>query len=89
MVVGMYQTVGQKVTKNPRTVEEFETMMKETLKEARGYVSPFVKKSAEDKKVITYDPKKNPFAPLYRPDREIIVKKDKYHQIDPVVYITP
>ena len=84
MVVGMYQGAKQTVTRNPRTVEEFEEMMKESVKAAKGYKSPFVKKTPSDsKKVIVHDPAKNPFAPLYRPDREVLVTKDRYHITEP------
>lgn len=89
MVVGMYRTIEQKVVSNPRTVEEFEAMMKESVKQSKNYVSPFVKKKPSDaKEVIIHDPKKNPFAPLYRPDKEVIFYiKDKYHIAEPPRYL--
>ena len=86
MVTGMamYGSFGERIAKSPKTVEEFEAMMKESVKIGKTYVSPFVKKTPENKKeVIIHDPQKNPFAPLYRPDKEVIYTKDKYHIIDP------
>ena len=63
----------------PRTVEAFEGMMKDLLKEAKNYKSPFV----ATKKPVVHNPAKNPFAPLYRPDREILYTVDKYHPFEP------
>ncbi len=79
MVAGIYGSVSKEVSQ-PKTVEAFEGMMKNLLKEAKNYKSPFV---AQQKEVIIHNPAKNPFAPLYRPDREVLYTMDKFHQAEP------
>ena len=68
------------VALQPKTVEAFEGMMRDLVKEARNYKSPF---AAKQKEIIIHNPAKNPFAPLYRPDREVLYTMDKYHQFEP------
>ncbi|MCR5266411.1 MAG: hypothetical protein K6E29_07445 [Cyanobacteria bacterium RUI128] len=87
MVVGIYRTANETVTRNPRTVEEFEEMMKESVRIGKTYVSPFVKKKPVDNNIVTYDPNLSPFAPLYRPGREVLISKDKLHPLNPPRYL--
>ncbi len=79
MVAGIFGSVS-KGSSQPKTVEAFEGMMKNLVAEAKSYKSPFV---ADKKKIVVHDPKRNPFAPLYRPDREVLYTMDKYHQAEP------
>jgi hypothetical protein len=79
MVAPVFRTAT--TSPSPRNVAEFENMMKKLVKESKGYKSPFV--AAPDKEIIIHDPKKNPFAPLYRPDKEVLYKLDKYHKFEP------
>lgn len=74
MVAGMHKSMGQNVFGTPKTIEEFENVMKKVVNASKEYKRP-----QETKKIIVHDPAKNPFAPLYRPDREVIFVKDKYH----------
>lgn len=89
MVVGLYRSVEQGVVRNPKTVEEIETMVKQSLKEVKNYKNPFQNKQINEKRIVIHDPAKNPFAPLYRPDKEVLFTKDKYHIIEPPRYIAP
>lgn len=92
MVAPVY-TSGMRIVAQPRTVEGFETMMKGLAKEAKTYKSPFVPKSKVEnpvikakKEIVVYDPSKNPFAPLYKPDSQVLYKLDAYHQFEPPKY---
>ena len=79
MVSGMYMTAGQEVFGNAKTVPEFEELMKKVAKASKTYRQP----QDSAKKVITHNPEKNPFAPLYRPDREVLFIQDHYHYAPP------
>lgn len=68
------------VALQPKTVEAFEGMMRDLVIKSRNYKSPF---AAKQKEIIIHNPAKNPFAPLYRPDREVLYTMDKYHQFEP------
>lgn len=79
MVVGLYRAGNEAVTRSPRTVEEFEEMMKESVRMGKKYVSPYVKKKPSDCKIVTYDPNVSPFTPYYEPQKRGL----KCAQIEP------
>ena len=84
MFASVSHSVGQRTTLSPQRVEEFENMMKNFVKQGREWEQ--AKAAKQGKKAIIYKPAENPFAPLYKPDQEVLVKVDKYH-IPPARYI--
>lgn len=84
MYASVVHSAGQRATLSPQRVKEFENMMKNLVKEGREWEQARVAK--QGKKAIPYKPAENPFAPLYKPDQEVLVRVDKYH-IPAVRYI--
>lgn len=81
MVSGMYAAMGQDVFGKARTIPEFEEIMKKVVKASKMYKQP----QNTAKKVVVHNPEKNPFAPLYRPDREVLFRQDSYHYAPPQI----
>lgn len=82
MVSGMFMTAGQDVFGKAKTIPEFENIMKKVAQASKTY---YRQPQATAKKVVVHNPEKNPFAPLYRPDREVLFRQDGYHYAPPQV----
>ena len=76
MVSGMYMTAGQDIIGRQKNIQEMEEV-------AKASKTHYRQPQDTAKKVIVHNPEKNPLAPLYRPDREVLFKQDRFHFAPP------